>query len=181
MKHTQLTKLNFMALCCILGLFSKKLINPFANVITDALHIPGGVSTGFSIMFIVIACELVQMKKSGTMMCAVQGVLALALGRVGSMGILMPVGYMVSGIAIDLAYWLSEHLCLSCAERMVLANAAGAFTASLFANLVVFQLPGAALVLYLAVSAFSGIVYGCLGSVLVKRLYPMIHYRRKLS
>ena len=60
MKHSKLAMLNFMALCCVLGMFTKKLINPFANIITEALHIPGGISTGFSIMFLVIATEVVK-------------------------------------------------------------------------------------------------------------------------
>ena len=59
MRQSRLSKLNFMALCCVLGLFTKKLINPLANVITEALHIPGGISTGFSIMFLVVAAEVV--------------------------------------------------------------------------------------------------------------------------
>ena len=42
MKHLRLRQIIFLALCCDLGLFSKRLIAPFANVITDALHIPGG-------------------------------------------------------------------------------------------------------------------------------------------
>lgn len=54
MECIKLYKLNFMAICCILGLIVKKILNPFANVITEALHIPGGVSTGFSIMFLVV-------------------------------------------------------------------------------------------------------------------------------
>ena len=48
-----------MAFCCVLGLVTKKLINPMANVITEALHIPGGISTGFSLMVLVIAAEIV--------------------------------------------------------------------------------------------------------------------------
>lgn len=68
MECIKLYKLNFMAICCILGLIAKKILNPFANVITEALHIPGGVSTGFSIMFLVVAVELLQVKKSGTLM-----------------------------------------------------------------------------------------------------------------
>lgn len=87
MKLSKLSKMNFMALCFIIGLFCKNLISPLTNVITDALHISGGVSTGFAIMFIVIATELVQEKKSATIMSSAQGLLALMLGGVGSMRI----------------------------------------------------------------------------------------------
>lgn len=174
MRYSKLTKMNFMALCCVLGLFSKKLVNPFANIITESLHIPGGVSTGFSIMFLVIGTELVQMPKCGTLMATVQGLLALALGRVGSMGILMPLGYIVTGIAIDLIYYLQKFINFSSVERMVFANALAAIFASLTANVLVFQLSGSVLWLYLCVSAMSGTCFGFLGSVIAKRL-SVIH------
>lgn len=173
MRHSKLTMLNFMALCCVLGLFTKKLINPFANVITEALHIPGGISTGFSIMFLVIAAEIVREKYCGTMMGTVQGFLALALGRVGSMGILMPLGYIATGVAIDLVYYLQKNVKCSKTDRMVFANALAALMASVTANLLVFHLSGPVLWLYLGVSATSGTCYGFLGSAIVTRLYPI--------
>ena len=173
MKKSKLAMLNFMALCCILGLFTKKLINPFANIITETLHIPGGVSTGFSIMFLVIASEIVQKKYGGTLMATVQGFLALALGRIGSMGILMPLAYIATGIAIDLIYSLQRYIKLSRTERMVFANALAAAMASLVANILVFHLSGPVLWLYLSVSATSGTLYGFLGSSIVVRLYPI--------
>ena len=173
MKNSKLQMLNFMALCCTLGLFVKKLVNPLANVITEALHIPGGISTGFSIMFLVIATEIVRMKRCGTMMGTVQGFLALALGRIGSMGVLAPLGYIVPGMAIDVSYWIAKHLKLSRTERMIFANALAAFMASVTANVIVFRLSGPVLWLYLCVSATSGSIYGVLGSVIVARMAPV--------
>lgn len=170
MKYSRLSMLNFMALCCVLGLVVKKLVNPFANVITEVLHIPGGISTGFSIMFLVIAAEIVQMKQAGMMMGAVQGFLALALGRVGSMGILAPIGYIVPGMAIDLVYFLQRYVKCSQTERMVFANALAAVMASVTANLIVFHLRGPVLWLYFSVSATSGTIYGFLGSAVVTKM-----------
>lgn len=175
MKKTKLSLLIFMALCCTLGLFVKKLVNPLANVITEALHIPGGISTGFSIMFLVVAAEIVMMKRSGLMMGAVQGFLALALGRIGSMGILAPLGYIVPGITIDLVYSMQKYLKLSRIERMILANGLAAMMASVTANVLVFHLSGPVLWLYLCVSLTSGSIYGYLGSLVVVRLYPVYH------
>lgn len=175
MKRSRLAMINFMALCCVLGLFCKKLINPFANFITDALHIPGGISTGFSLMFLVIAAEITQTKRSGILMGTVQGLLALALGRIGSMGVLSPIGYMVPGLAIDLVYTLENRLKCSRTERMVFANALAAVTASLTANLMVFHLRGPVLWLYLCVSAASGTLYGFSGSAVAARLDPVFY------
>lgn len=173
MRNSKLVMLNFMALCCALGLVSKKMLNLFANVITEALHIPGGISTGFSIMFLVIGTETVQVKYSGTMMGIVQGFLALALGRVGSMGIFTPIGYIVPGIAIDLIYYLQKHVKCSQTERMVFANALAAWMASVTANYLVFHLKGPVLWLYFSVSATSGTIFGFLGSVIIIRLYTV--------
>ena len=183
MRQSRLSKLNFMALCCVLGLFTKKLINPLANVITETLHIPGGISTGFSIMFLVVAAEVVyggdvyeadangrQWKHCGTLMGAVQGFLALCLGRVGSMGILAPIGYIVPGMMIDLIYGVAERFRLDRTERMVFANALAAVMASVTANVIVFRLWGPVLFLYLCVSAFSGTLYGFLGLAVAAKL-----------
>ena len=174
MKHSKLISLNFMALCCILGLFSKKLINPFANIITEALHIPGGISTGFSIMFLVVAVEVIRGRRCGTLMATVQGFLALVLGRVGSMGVLMPLAYMATGMAIDLVYFLARYFRFSRQERMVFANALAAFMASFAANGLVFRLSGPVLWLYLGISAVSGTGYGFLAERIVSRLEPML-------
>lgn len=181
MRLSKLSMLNFMALCCVLGLVTKKLINPFANIITEALHIPGGISTGFSIMFLVIAAEVVKMKGSGTMMGTVQGFLALAMGRIGSMGILAPIGYIVPGMCVDLVYHLQKAFKLSQLERMVFANALAAVMASVTANLIVFRLRGPVLWLYLCISATSGTIYGFLGSAIVTRLRAGINYQYQTS
>lgn len=180
MRHSKLANLNFMAFCCVLGLVTKKLINPMANVITEALHIPGGISTGFSLMFLVIAAEIVcgtadrekdgSWKHCGALMGAVQGLLALCMGRVGSMGVLAPIGYFMPGVAIDLIYGTKIGWKCTRLERMVFANAFAAVTASVTANLIVFRLWGPVLCLYLCVSAFSGTIYGILGSSVIEKL-----------
>lgn len=180
MKHSKLVILNFMAICCVLGIFTKKLINPIANIITESLRIPGGISTGFSIMFLVIASEIVRqnwenprdgiVRNSGILMGTVQGFLSLILGRVGSMGILAPIAFMATGIAIDLVYHLHHYIAFSRRERMVFANALAAVTASVTANLIVFHLWGPVLWLYLSVSAISGTLFGLLGESVAVRV-----------
>ena len=180
MKPKRLFAQNVMALCCILGMISKKILNPFANVITEALHIPGGISTGFSIMFLVIGTELVRQAYCGTKMGTVQGFLALALGRVGSMGALSPLGYILPGLAIDLIYRLPVCRRASRTTRMMLANSLAAVTASITANLIVFHLPGTVLWLYLCVSMLCGSLYGILAAGIAARLDAVFNqYRNK--
>ena len=191
MKYSKTAMFNFMALCCVLGIFAKKLINPFANIITEILRIPGGISTSFSIMFLVIAAEVVKfsfsdLSKKERSMCAslmalVQGLLALTLGRVGSMGIFMPLSFFSTGIAIDFVYKTGKLFKFSREERMIFSNAAAAVMASLTANVIVFRLPMVTFGFYLCVSAISGTIFGCLGKEIVKKLKILWEEKQEMN
>lgn len=174
MRNIPLRTIIFLALCCDLGLFSKRLIGPAANIVTDALHIPGGIGTSFSLMFLVIAVILVPHFGCATIMGAVQSGLALGFGMVGSMGALSPIGYIMPGVAIDLLAGLTRNAPLSCRDRMALMNAAAAVCASLTANWIVFRLRGVVLLLYIFVSATTGTLCGLLGASIVRRLKPVL-------
>lgn len=179
MKSNRLRTLIFMALCCDLGLFSKRLIAPAANLITDALHIPGGIGTSFSLMFLVIAAAVVERFGCAAVMGAVQGALALAFSMVGSMGLLSPIGYIVPGVVIDLTLAGLRRTSLPQRDRVVLANAAAAPCAAMTANLIVFRLRGVVLLLYLCVAALSGAVFGLAGAEIVRRLVPALSAERR--
>lgn len=174
MKRYTLRNLLFLTLCCDLGLFSKRLISPAANILTDFLRIPGGIGTSFSLMFLVVAAALVPVFGCATLMALVQSLTALSLGMVGSMGILSPIGYIVPGIVIDQIFLLSRKTGLGTDLTLTLANMLGAASASLTANLIVFHLPGIPLALYVVVALASGAVCGCFSGVLAKRLRPVI-------
>lgn len=174
MKSSKLRTLIFLALCCDLGLFAKRMVNPFANLITDTLHIPGGVGTSFSLMFLVVAAALTSCPFCGRVMGAVQSALTLGMGMVGSMGALSPIGYIVPGLVIDLVFAITKNTRMSRSERIVLANAAASPCAALAANLIVFHLSGIVLLLYLSVAATSGAFCGLLGAKLAARLAPVI-------
>ena len=173
MKTIPLRTLIFLTLCCDLGLFSKRLISPAANLLTDFLHIPGGIGTSFSLMFLVVAAVMVERLGCAAVMGIVQSALALAFGMVGSMGALSAIGYIVPGIVIDLFLFITRKGPLPRRERIVLANAAAASCAALTANFIVFRLQGAALLLYLCVSATSGAIFGLLGAEIARRLAPI--------
>ena len=178
MKHFSLRNLLFLTLCCDLGLFSKRLIAPAANILTDFLRIPGGIGTSFSLMFLIVAAELVPVFGCAALMSMIQSAIALSLGMVGSMGILSPIGYIVPGIVIDLIFLLSRKTGLGTDLTLTLANMLGAAAAGLTANLIVFHLPGVPLALYIVVALASGAVCGGFAGVLVKRLRPVISASR---
>lgn len=174
MNRYSLRNLLFLTICCDLGLFSKRLIAPAANILTDFMRIPGGIGTSFSLMFIIVAAELVPIFGCARLMSIIQSMIALSLGMVGSMGILSPIGYIVPGMVIDLIFLLSRKTDLGTDLTLTLANMFGAAAASLTANLIVFHLPGVPLALYVVVALASGAVCGCFAGVLAKRLRPVI-------
>lgn len=174
MKSYSLRTLIFLALCCDLGLFAKKIISPVANLITDALHIPGGIGTSFSLMFLVIAAVLVQRFGCATIMGVIQSILAFTFGMVGSMGALSVVGYVIPGLTIDLIQRMTRTMPLTLSMRMILMNAAAAPCAAFVANCIVFRLRGVVLLLYLCVSVISGTICGFWGARIAQRVAPVI-------
>ena len=174
MSSYKLRNLIFLTLCCDLGLFSKRLIAPVANIITDMLRIPGGIGTSFSLMFLVVAAILVHFRGCATLMGFVQSMIALSLGMIGSMGALSPIGYIVPGLVIDLSLFISRKLNADQLISMMAANMLGAVAAGLTANLIVFRLTGIPLALYISVAIVSGGVCGILGSSLAKRISPVL-------
>ncbi len=174
MKNQKLLRLIFMALCCDLGLFAKRIIAPFANILTDSLHIPGGIGTAFSLLFLVVAAMIIPKFGTATLMAAVQSILALAFGMVGSMGALAPIGYIVPGVVIDTVLLLGRRSRADYKLSMMLANMLGSVSAGLAANIIVFRLPSIPLALYSAVALFSGAVCGLLAAELYRRVAPIL-------
>lgn len=174
MKHGKLKRLIFMALCCDLGIVSKKLIAPAANLLTDLLRIPGGISASFSLMFLVLAAAFVPRFGAATLMGAVQSGIAVCMGTVGSMGALAPLSYILPGIVIDSVLLLSRRLKLERSASLVYACIFASFTACLTANSIVFHLRGTAFWLYGCVAALSGAVCGVLAGACAKTLDPVL-------
>lgn len=173
MNRLKLKRLIFMALCCDLGLFAKKLIVPAANILTDFLHIPGGVGTGFSLMFVVVAAAFVPRFGAATLMGTVQSVIAVCMGTVGSMGVLAPLGYILPAFSIDCVLFFSRKLKLKRAEALVFANAVASVIACLAANMIVFRLRGVVLLLYACVALSFGAICGALAGSIAQKLEPV--------
>lgn len=163
----KLKHLIFFALCCDLGLFSKRLVAPIANLITDTLHIPGGIGTAFSLMFLVVGAAAIPIFGCASLMAAVQSGIALSFGMVGSMGLLAPIGYIVPGMVIDLCLWLGRK---TGRNTLLLSNLTASLSAALCANLLVFHLHGIVLALYACTAALSGAVCGCLAETLCEKI-----------
>ena len=159
-----------MVVFCFAGVLCKKLINPVANAITGALHIPGGISTAVALMFLVIAASLTKRKWSASAMGMMQAAMALAMGSMGSMGLLRPLAYLIPGIVIDLVMLIPEGKSgglFTSRAKAFFANILSSVSAALFADLVVFHLPTKPLMAYLCVAALSGAVCGFVAGAVV--------------
>ena len=164
-----------MAICCDMGIISKKMISPVANIITEHLHIPGGIGTSFSLMFIVIAAAFLNIFGSGLLMCFVQSIIAFIIGTSGSMGMLVFVAYLVPGLIIDLSILILKHFFVKInIIGIAITNALAGFSAALCANTLTFQLTGPPLLLYLGVAFTAGMIFGALASLLLDRLTPTL-------
>ena len=156
--------------CLAAGVILKRLINPFANMITDALHVPGGISTAFSLMFLVLASGVTTRKWSATAMGAMQAAVALSIGMVGSMGLLLPVSYVVPGIVIDIVMLAMLRGDISIRVKAFVANIAGSVAAAIFAEIAVFHLPLKALAVYLCLATLSGAICGYLAGIMIESI-----------
>ena len=178
MKKASLKELLIYALCCDLGIFCKTLISPLSNTITGFLHIPGGVGTSFSLMFLTVACVGFPHLGAGTLMGFIQAMIVLFLGRTGSMGALAPIGYIIPGMAMDLVCLFCRKCRMDAPLTAMLANMCASAAACLSANMIVFGLRGTVLMLYLSTAMFFGAVCGLFASVLIHRLRPFIRIGR---
>ena len=156
------SEIGFMLVCCVLGIFTKKIINPYANVVTDALHVPGGISTGVSLMFLVIAAGVNTRRGNASIMSILQAAAAMSIGMVGSMGFLLPLAYLIPGVMIDIVMLIPGKNRMAVRLKAFIANIVGSLAAAIFADIVVFHLPLNALAVYLGLAALSGAIAGFL-------------------
>lgn len=166
----------FMAMCCVLGMFSKGIILPVSNVITSILHTPGGIATSFSLMFLVVGARLCDVPYAGTLMGAVQGFLAIFMGMTGGMGAFALVGYILPGVAIDICYFIIKKLNIKSLKLVPVTNSIAAIVAAAFNNIVTYRISGTVLLLYLLVACVSGLVFGILGTAVLRILKPVIKF-----
>ena len=172
MRNNRTKEIIFIALLCVLGLFSKQLVSPLANVLTDFIHIAGGsFSSGFSKVFLVVGAALVPGFGTATLMGFVQACLALAIGTSQAQGAFIFITYTVPGLIIDLFTLLyrktSRNTPLS---YFILATMLSNGLNSFLTNALVFQFSGIALMCWSSLAFCSGILAGFLGYAVYERL-----------
>lgn len=159
-----------IAMCAGLGIAVKPVITPLAHIITGPLLIPGGaVAGGFYMLFIVLAAGFTGSRFAATLACAVQAVLVVVTGFMGSHGIFSLITYTAPGLAADLFRMLTRKQrinALLCFVMGLLANVTG----TLGSNLVFFRLPIVPLMLALVSAALSGGLGGLIAWSVIKQI-----------
>ena len=157
---TRLKTLVFMALCCVLSLFSKRIISPATNFLTDLIQIPGGgVSAGIGFCFLLVGSSVSGLSWAGTAMGLTQGLLALALGMAGNQGLLAPITYSVPGISIDVVRMFFRNK-TSTAAFYITAGGISAGLNAASSNFLVFHFRGFILLLWLGTAVCAGVLGG---------------------
>lgn len=163
--------LTLLALMACLGIATKPIIVPLTQIITGPLFIPGGViAGGFYMMWIVIGAGLVQKPGAATLVAAVQAIMVIALGILGTHGFVSLATYILPGIAVDLVMLISRHkgCCVGCCFAAgIAANASG----TVLVNFVFFRLPSIPLVLSVSGAALSGGLGGIIAYSMIRQVY----------
>ena len=161
-----------MAICLVLGLFSKRIISPLTNTLTDFFRIPGGsAAVGLSMAFLIVGKQMTGAACAGTLMGFVQSLLAIALGMSGYQGIMAVFSYMLPGVIIDLLAWKMRRQDLFfCFSASILS----CMTSAVVSSLLVFHLRGASLMLWLLLAGVSGMIGGYCAHMVSGRLRVLL-------
>ncbi|MEL7566875.1 MAG: ECF transporter S component [Dehalobacterium sp.] len=160
-----------IAMMAALGIATKPVIVPLAHIITGPLFIPSGaVAGGFYMMWLVLGAGLTGKRGAATLVALVQAVMVMAVGIVGSHGVLSLITYTIPGMMADLGLIIVGHkvCCLPCAFWAgLLANTGGTF----MVNFVYFRLPWIPLILSLSAAALSGGLGGILAFQICRQVW----------
>ncbi len=170
LKEFSIFELIIIALCAAIGTAIKPVMVLLVQVITGPLFIPGGtIAGGFYMMWLVISAGLVGRRGAATLTAVVQALMVLALGVIGTHGIMTLVTYIAPGIAIDILLLVTRQRArnnFSCFFAGMVANSTGV----LLTNFVFFRLPVIPLILVIAGGALSGGLGGLIAYGLIKGL-----------
>jgi len=157
-----------IAVVAALGIAIKPVIVPLIHIITGPLFIPGGaIAGGFYMMWIVVGTAAVGKKGAATLIAVVQAIMVIALGVIGTHGIMSLVTYIAPGIAVEILFLVSMRR-IENIFFCFFAGMAANMTGTVLTNFVFFKLPLIPLILTIAGAALSGGLGGLLAYLIVK-------------
>ncbi|MBN2222382.1 MAG: ECF transporter S component [Vallitaleaceae bacterium] len=161
-------QLILIAIIAALGIATKPIITPLVHIFTGPLFIPGGaIAGGFYMLWLVLGKGLVNKPGAATLIGLVQGILVIAIGTMGTHGVMSIITYTLPGLVVDLVFLVSkkkQYFLLHYVVGCLAANVTG----TLLSNLLFFRLPFVSLVFILSTAALSGGIGGVIGYHLIK-------------
>lgn len=159
-----------LAMLAAMGIASKVVVVPLAQMIAGPLFIPGGVlAGGFYMMFLLLGTALTKKRGAALLVALLQAALVTITGTFGSHGAASLFTYTLPGLAVEAWFFLSRHkgcCALCCFVGGMVANIAGSFAV----NFVIFKLPIIPLLLSIFVAALSGGLGGLVANAVARNV-----------
>lgn len=170
LKNYSVFNLIIIAVVSALGIATKPIVVPLVHIITGPLFIPGGaVAGGFYMFWVVLGAGIVKRTGSGTLIGIVQGILVIAIGTMGTHGIMSIISYTLPGIAVDVIFLFSKNKKFT-SLHYVFGCMAANVTGTLISNILFFRLPFVTVILIVSAAALSGTVGGLIAYSISKSL-----------
>ena len=165
-RYFKLSDYVILAMLAALGIASKVIIVPLAQIVTGPLFLPGGVvAGGFYMMFLILGTAITGKMGAALLVSLIQAALVTITGTFGSHGAASLFTYSLPGLAVEMWFFFSKHrgCCPFCC-----------FIAGMVANVAgIFNLSFIPLMLSIAVAALSGGLGGLVASRVVRGLQKL--------
>ena len=172
-RYFKLSDYVILAMLAAMGIASKVIIVPLAQIVTGPLFLPGGVvAGGFYMMFLILGTAITGKMGAALLVSLIQAALVTITGTFGSHGAASLFTYSLPGLAVEMWFFFSKHrgCCpLCCFIAGMVANVAGTFAV----NSALFNLSFIPLMLSIAVAALSGGLGGLVASRVVRGLQKL--------
>ncbi|NLJ57659.1 MAG: ECF transporter S component [Tissierellia bacterium] len=163
-----------IAIVSALGIATKPIVVPLVHIITGPLFIPGGaVAGGFYMFWIVLGAGMVKKAGTGFLIGIVQSILVIAMGTMGTHGIMSLISYTLPGAMVDIVFLISKDKKYN-SLHYVLGCMAANVTGTLISNMLFFRLPPVTVVLMLSAAALSGTLGGLIAYSVSKSLEKIL-------
>ncbi|WP_066499078.1 ECF transporter S component [Abyssisolibacter fermentans] len=157
-----------IAMMAALGIATKSVIVPLIHIVTSSLYIPGGViAGGFYMLWIVMSVGITRKRGAATLTAFVQAIMVIAMGSIGTHGIMSLITYSLPGLAADIVFLFSKKKNYTIVHFFT-AGAAANLAGTFLSNLVFFRLPLIPLLLSVSSGALSGGIGGLIAYKIVK-------------
>ncbi|NMB40762.1 MAG: ECF transporter S component [Firmicutes bacterium] len=172
------TTFDFMiiALLSACGIATKPFVRILAQIFTGSIIPVGTVAGIFYMLWIVLACTIVQKRGTAILVGIVQSVLVVVFDMLGNRGLANLLVYVVPGVTLELAMLFFPRYVSTFLSGFVAGGVANA-TGSLIMGWVFMRLP----FIPLLVSLLGSSIFGGIGGIVGVKLYEILGSFKKMG